>query len=118
MRLLQRLRQVRNTVPFAYLISLTNKRSKFVPAATTMIGGVMVEKLNITDPTIIGEVIGLTAASLINDIAEIPGIKGVPGAWEAVVLAGQLAYAASYKYVYLVSIAFWGCECRCCVLPR
>ena len=66
----------------------------------------MVEKLNITDTNTIAEVIGLTGASLIDDIAEIPGIKGVPGAWQGVVYAGQLAYAASYKYVYLVSIAF------------
>jgi hypothetical protein len=67
---------------------------------------VLVTKLNITDVNVITEVIGLTGASLIDEIAEIPGIKGVPGAWEMVVYAGQLAYAASYKYVYLVSIAF------------
>ncbi len=68
----------------------------------------MALQYNITDETIIGEAIALTGASLINEIAELPGIKGVPGAWEAVVYAGQLAYAASYKYVYLVSIAFGG----------
>ena len=66
----------------------------------------MVTKLNITDITIITEAIELTGASLIDEIALLPGIKGVPGAWEMVVYAGQLAYAASYKYVYLVSIAF------------
>ena len=71
----------------------------------------MVEKLNITDVKIITEVIELTGASLINDIADVPGIQGVPGAWEGVVYAGQLAYAASYKYVYLVSIAFGGVSC-------
>lgn len=66
----------------------------------------MVEKLNITDTAVITEVIQLTGASLIDNIADIPGIKGVPGAWEMVVYAGQLAYADAYKYVYLVSIAF------------
>jgi hypothetical protein len=85
--------------------------SKFVPAAKTMIGGTLVEKLNITDIAVITEVIELTGASLINDIAEIPGIKGVPGAWEMVVYAGQIAYASAYKYVYLVSIAFGGVSC-------
>ena len=44
--------------------------------------------------------------SVIDEIAELPGIKGVPGAWEMVVYAGQVAYAHAYKYVYLVSIAF------------
>jgi hypothetical protein len=37
---------------------------------------------------------------------ELPGIKDVPGAYETVVLAGQLAYVEAYKYVYYVSIAF------------
>ncbi|KAK3057047.1 hypothetical protein LTR09_002085 [Extremus antarcticus] len=82
--------------------------SKFVPNAIKYVGGTMALQYNITDETIIGEAIALTGASLINEIAELPGIKGVPGAWEAVVYAGQLAYAASYKYVYLVSIAFGG----------
>jgi hypothetical protein len=68
----------------------------------------MVTKLNITDTAIIGEVIELTGASLIDEIAHIPGIQGVPGAWEMVVYAGQVAYAEAYKYVYLVSIAFGG----------
>ncbi|KAK3686526.1 hypothetical protein LTR37_019734 [Vermiconidia calcicola] len=80
--------------------------NKFVPAATTFIGGTMVAKLNITDPALIEEVIVLTGASLIDEIKHIPGIEGVPGAWEMVVYAGQLAYAEAYQYVYLVSIAF------------
>lgn len=71
----------------------------------------MIEKLNITDAAVIQEVIELTGASLIDNIAEIPEIKNIPGAWEAVVYAGQLAYASSYKYVYLVSIAFGGVSC-------
>jgi len=80
--------------------------SKFVPLAKYYIGGTMVTKLNITSPALIGEVIELTGASLLPAIAEIPGIKDVPGAYEGVVLAGQIAYAEAYKYVYYVSIAF------------
>ncbi|RYN26926.1 hypothetical protein AA0113_g7413 [Alternaria arborescens] len=82
--------------------------SKFVPAATHYIGGVMVTQLNITSPEIIGEAITITGASLLPALQELPGIKGVPGAYEMVVYAGQLAYAEAYKYVYYVSIAFGG----------
>ena len=82
--------------------------SKFVPAATKYIGGTMSLQYNITDVEVITTAIELTGASLIDEIAYLPGVKGVPGAWEAIVAAGQLAYAASYKYVYLVSIAFGG----------
>ncbi|PVH97455.1 MFS general substrate transporter [Periconia macrospinosa] len=80
--------------------------SKFVPQATHYIGGVMTTKLNITSPKIIGEAIEITGASLLPHLHELPGIKGVPGAYEMVVYAGQIAYAESYKYVYYVSIAF------------
>ena len=63
-------------------------------------------KLGITNTTLITEAIGLTGASLLEGLNEIPGIKGVPGAYELVVAAGQIAYAEAYKYVYYVSIAF------------
>lgn len=66
----------------------------------------MVTKLNITSPELIGEAIELTGASLLENLHEIPGIQGVPGAYELVVAAGQMAYAEAYKYVYYVSIAF------------
>lgn len=62
--------------------------------------------LGITDPTVIGEVIELTGASLLDEIKGIPGIAGNETAYEMVVLAGQIAYSESYKYVYYVSIAF------------
>jgi hypothetical protein len=68
----------------------------------------MVTKLNITSPEIIGEAIAITGASLLPALQELPGIKDVPGAYELVVYAGQLAYAEAYKYVYYVSIAFGG----------
>ncbi|KAK5706567.1 hypothetical protein LTR97_001557 [Elasticomyces elasticus] len=82
--------------------------NKFIPAATHYIGGAMVTKLNITDPEIIKEAIGITGVSLLPLLEELPGIKGVPGAYELVVVAGQIAYAEAYKYVYYVSIAFGG----------
>lgn len=80
--------------------------SKFVPACTQYIGGVMVQELNITDTAVISEVIELTGASLLDNIKEVPGIAGNEKAYDMVVAAGQLAYAEGYKYVYYVSIAF------------
>lgn len=82
--------------------------SKFTPNAIYYIGGAMKLELGIVDPTIIKDAILLTGASLLNEIAELPGIAGNTTAYEIVVGAGQLAYAESYKYVYLVSIAFGG----------
>ncbi|EME89075.1 uncharacterized protein MYCFIDRAFT_185508 [Pseudocercospora fijiensis CIRAD86] len=79
---------------------------KFVPKAAHYIGGYLVTELNITSEAVITEVIQLTGVSLIDEIANVPGIAGVPGAWEAVVRAGQVAFAESYVYVYYVSIAF------------
>jgi hypothetical protein len=66
----------------------------------------MVAELGITSKELIGEAIALTGASLLKGIAQIPGVAGVPGAYEGIVLAGQLAYAEAYKYVYYTSIAF------------
>lgn len=68
----------------------------------------MVAKLNITSIPVITEAIEYTGASLLAPIAELPGVAGVPGAYEGIVLAGQLAYAEAYKYVYYTSIAFGG----------
>lgn len=65
----------------------------------------MTAELNASE-ALISEVIELTGASLIEEIKDLPGVAGVPGAWEAIILAGQTAYAESYVYVYLVSIAF------------
>lgn len=82
--------------------------SKFVPKATYYIGGVMMKELNITDVKLIGEVIELTGASLLEEIRHVPGIAGNETAYQMVVGAGQLAYAEGYKWVYYVSIAFGG----------
>lgn len=79
---------------------------KFVPNATKYIGGVMELELGITNVTVITQAIELTAASLIEDIAYLPGVAGNPESYQAIVAAGQVAFAESYQYVYLTSIAF------------
>jgi len=66
----------------------------------------MVLELNITNATIIREAILLTGASLLEELKLLPGIAGNVTAWEIVVGAGQMAFAESYRWVYLVSIAF------------
>lgn len=68
----------------------------------------MVTELNITSVDLITEAIKLTGASLLPELKTIPGIGTNETAYEMVVLAGQIAYAESYKWVYYTSIAF-GC---------
>jgi hypothetical protein len=82
--------------------------NKFVPNAIKYIGGTMALELNITNASYIEAAIGYTGASLLPLLKTIPGIAGNDTAYEMVVLAGQIAYAESYKYVYLTSIAFGG----------
>lgn len=82
--------------------------SKFVPNAIYYIGGAMELELGITNPEAIETAITLTSASLLEELKLIPGIAGNDTAWEIVVGAGQIAYAESYRWVYLVSIAFGG----------
>lgn len=79
--------------------------NKFVPEATYYIGGVMTTKLNITDEELIGKAIEITGSSLLPALRTISGLES-DAAYEAVVLAGQMAYAEAYKWVYYVSIAF------------
>jgi hypothetical protein len=74
--------------------------SKFVPSAKYYIGGIMAKELYIT------EAIELTGAALLEGIQEIPSIAGNDTAHQMVVKASRVAYAESYKYVYLASIAF------------
>jgi hypothetical protein len=64
--------------------------------------------LGITNATYIEEAIGYTGASLLPLLKTIPGIGNNETAYEMVVYAGQIAYAESYKWVYLTSIAFGG----------
>ncbi|EKD12770.1 uncharacterized protein L3040_006923 [Drepanopeziza brunnea f. sp. 'multigermtubi'] len=80
--------------------------SKFVPNATHYIGGTMALKLGITNLTDIKRAIEYTGASLLPLLHTIPGIGMNETRYEMVVLAGQIAFAESYKYVYYTSIAF------------
>ena len=79
---------------------------KFNTQAIYYVSDVMTTKLGITNTTYITDAIALTTASLLNDMQAIPGISGNTTAYEMIVAAGQYAYAESYKYVYLTSIAF------------
>lgn len=68
----------------------------------------MVLEIGATDPALIKEAILLTSASLVQGLKAIPGIAGNETAYAIVLAAGQTAFAESYKYVYLTSIAFGG----------
>lgn len=63
-------------------------------------------ELGITDPKLIEAAIKITAVSLLEELKTIPGIGNNATAYTIVVKAGQIAYAAAYKYVYYTSIAF------------
>ena len=77
--------------------------AKFKVYAPALIGGTMFE-LGITNVTYITNAIILTGASLLEEIREIPGLQNET-AYNLVIRAGQEAYAESYRYVYLASIA-------------
>lgn len=81
---------------------------KFVPNAVKFIGGVMTTELGVKDPKYIKAAVQLTGASLLGELSSIPTIGNNETARQIVIAAGQAAYAASYKYIYLVSIAFGG----------
>ena len=82
--------------------------SKFTDNAIYYIGGAMELELGITDPKAIVSAITFTGAALLDELILIPGIAGNETAYAIVVGAGQVAFAESYKWVYLVSIAFGG----------
>lgn len=94
-----------------YCIYYNVFKQKFVENATTLIGGTAFE-MNITSTPAIVEIIGLTAAGLLDDIKLIPGVD-TEAKYQALVLAGQVAYAKSYPYVYYVSLAFGGISIIC-----
>jgi hypothetical protein len=96
------LRQLLTRLPFIRYYNVFV--SKFVDNAVKYIGGTMVS-IGITNSTYIEEAIALTGASLIEELKAIPGIAGNETAYEMVVYAGQVAYAESYQWVYLASIA-------------
>jgi hypothetical protein len=78
--------------------------SKFKVYVVEQVGGAMVA-IGVTNKTYIIDAIQLTGASLLPALKEIPGIAGNDTAYDIVVHAGQVAFAESYKYVYLASIA-------------
>jgi hypothetical protein len=82
--------------------------NKYVPNIIHYLGGAMVEELGITNETYIAQAIGYTSAALLPLLKTIPGIGDNETAYEIAVVAGQIAYQESYKWVYLVSIAFGG----------
>jgi len=64
-------------------------------------------KLGLTNKVAIGGIIDLTGAGLIDEIRHVPGVTSDAMA-NALIAAGQEAYARSYPWVYYVSIAFGG----------
>lgn len=80
--------------------------ANFIPAAKQNIGVYMVYDLHIYDLAVVKQVIELTGASLLDDIAKVPALVGRPEAVAHIILAGQLTFAEAYKYVYYTSIAF------------
>ena len=94
----------------AYAIYYNVFVNEFIPNTELYIGGVMTTKLGITNATAITQAITFTGISLVKNIKTIPEVAtsplGADFAYNAIVTAGQIAYAESYRYVYLVSIAF------------
>jgi hypothetical protein len=84
---------------------------KFKKEAVAIVGKACYE-IGVTNKLVIGEVIGLTAAGLLDNIRLLPGIN-TTAKWEHIVQAGQLAYVKSYPPVYYVSIAFGGVSIIC-----
>ncbi|KAI0480060.1 MFS multidrug transporter-like protein [Xylariaceae sp. FL0804] len=88
-----------------YAVYFNVWRSKYEPLIVAKIEDVLVPA-GIHSATLIRDVVELTTSSLIEDIAALPGIQGNTALYNAIVVAGQQAYAESYKYVYYCSIAF------------
>ena len=79
--------------------------AKLVPLLTEIVGGACVQA-GIHDVKIIGEIIGLTGESLLNEIRYLPGVN--EKAWGEIVAAGQVAYSMAYPWVYYCSLVFGG----------
>ncbi|KAH7336262.1 fungal trichothecene efflux pump [Rhexocercosporidium sp. MPI-PUGE-AT-0058] len=79
--------------------------NKFVPALKFEIATACVNN-NIFSGEIIKAAAELTGASLIDKILYLPGVDGNITIWNNIVLAGRVAYAHAYPYVYYTSIAF------------
>jgi hypothetical protein len=79
--------------------------NKFVPilSVSVPLASIKAGVDNFTSVVLAAE---LTGSSLINEILYLPGVDGNLTKWNAIVLAGQEAYAEAYPYVYYTSIAF------------
>lgn len=81
--------------------------TKLKPQLIHYIGGTLLQA-GITSTEFITTAIELTAASMVDELALLPGVQGNPLLYETLVVAGRIAYAEAYKWVYYVSIAFGG----------
>ncbi|KAK3331028.1 putative efflux pump protein [Apodospora peruviana] len=79
--------------------------NKLVPELTTAVAGACVQT-GIRDRGLIGNIIGLTATSLIDEIRNLPGVT--ESGWVQIVAAGKQTYANVYSWVYYCSVAFGG----------
>jgi len=77
--------------------------NKLVPELTRMVGGACARN-GITDIRLIGPIIELTGASLLDEIRALPWVTETT--WHDIVAASQIAYANAYPWVYYCSIAF------------
>ncbi|KAK3500884.1 fungal trichothecene efflux pump [Neurospora crassa] len=78
---------------------------KLVPQLTKLVVEACI-KSGIINKEIIGVVIELTGASLVDEIRILPGVTDE--SWAVIVAAGQEAYVRAYPWVYYCSIAFGG----------
>ena len=78
---------------------------KLVPELGVLVGGACA-RAGIRDPRVVGEVIELTAVSMVKEIRHLPGVD--ERIWGELVAAGQQAYANAYPWVYYCSVAFGG----------
>ncbi|KAK0633593.1 major facilitator superfamily domain-containing protein [Immersiella caudata] len=62
-------------------------------------------RIGITNPEEIGQIIGMTAESLIDEIRSLRGMED-EAAYQSIVEAGQLAYTNAYPLVFYASIGF------------
>lgn len=83
---------------------------KFTENAVAIIGRTAYI-FGIRSTPVITAIIELTGAGLLEEIRTLPGVTDTN--YPYLVTAGQQAYAASYPYVYYVSIAFGGVSIIC-----
>ena len=79
----------------------------------------MVYELGIDDIYAVEKAIVVTSTSLLEELHTVNGIGMNETAYAIVVQAGQMAYAAAYKYVYYCQHCLWQRQHHCvCILGR